>query len=196
MSLKGIFLDYIRTSSEKVDQDRVVPSCHICRLISCPLRPCSVRSGLRGIGGDLIPFYTNLYMREFNPPQSTSNRSLMWAVPLFRQQILLNCRHRHGSILGHNKTSPHLSLLASADLHGRTVPCSGIAMLVVEGGHHLSHCCHGGGQLRSRPNHALWRPPPCYNTVRVLGQSMCVYLYTPLCNGLGPTLGLYMHSQP
>jgi hypothetical protein len=34
------------------------------------LRTCSVRSGLRGIGGDSIPFYTNLNRREFNPLQS------------------------------------------------------------------------------------------------------------------------------
>jgi hypothetical protein len=36
-------------------------------------RPCLVRSGLRGIGGDLIPFYTNLYRRGLNPLQSPLN---------------------------------------------------------------------------------------------------------------------------
>jgi hypothetical protein len=38
-----------------------------------PFRPCSVRSGLRGIRGDSIPFYTNLYRRGLNPLQSPLN---------------------------------------------------------------------------------------------------------------------------
>jgi hypothetical protein len=33
-------------------------------------RPCSVRGRLRGIGGDSIPFYTNLYRNGLNPLQS------------------------------------------------------------------------------------------------------------------------------
>jgi hypothetical protein len=37
------------------------------------VRPCSVRGRLRGIGGDSIPFYTNLYRRGLNPLQSPLN---------------------------------------------------------------------------------------------------------------------------
>jgi hypothetical protein len=37
------------------------------------IRPCSVRSGLRGIGGDSIPFYINLYRMRLNPLQSPLN---------------------------------------------------------------------------------------------------------------------------
>jgi hypothetical protein len=35
--------------------------------------PCSVRGRLRGVGGDSIPFYTNLYRRGLNPLQSPLN---------------------------------------------------------------------------------------------------------------------------
>jgi hypothetical protein len=38
----------------------------------CPLRACSVWRGLRGIGGDSIPFYINLYRRGLNPLQFPS----------------------------------------------------------------------------------------------------------------------------
>jgi hypothetical protein len=38
-----------------------------------PLRACSVRGGLIGIGGDSILFYTNLNRRGFNPLQSPLN---------------------------------------------------------------------------------------------------------------------------
>jgi hypothetical protein len=37
------------------------------------LRACLVRSGLRGIEGDSIPFHTNLNRRGFNPLQSPLN---------------------------------------------------------------------------------------------------------------------------
>jgi hypothetical protein len=38
-----------------------------------PMRACLVRSGLRGIEGDSIPFHTNLNRRGFNPLQSPLN---------------------------------------------------------------------------------------------------------------------------